>query len=548
MNKFYSFILAIFLSLDFCQASSEEEAALNLKEKEEILTNSNSSQGSVSDIPSGGKFLETIEEGIDADVLHCFVFNIGQGNFVVLKFNKNIAIIDCGLKDVTQEKWNAFYEKNENVFNEIFENSTIKAVVVTHPDKDHYNCLEYLFNKIAPAKECIFVVGRNNEADYELLDKKSKKVIYAVEDDQRYNEANGDLTTALFGSADSVGTVEIIEPVYNITTKDINSHSLILKVTYDKQSILFTGDATKNTFKAIYGDAKADDETQKNLSIKNRLALKSINFLIAPHHGASTDESNLWLMHVNKKNPYNFVGVIFCAPDDIQKSSSEEEQPKQNTSLYGHPGNYIDNIHFENTTFAHKLRYHYGAKQYPRTKDSHEPIWVTGLTTHAYWLQLSSETGMQIFNDHDGKFHALLSKDGWSPKMQPIFEDLKKATVPDATWSLLLQEPRKWKCRNGKGQTLSEALYADDSENYKENISKNINTYLEIIKDNEHQLHRYYTSTLTREALLKRYFKFPEEATDKETKALKDEQKEALEKKRSKSSDDAPEAKRKLEE
>ena len=87
MNKFYSFILAIFLSLDFCQASSEEEAALNLKEKEEILTNSNSSQGSVSDIPSGGKFLETIEEGIDADVLHCFVFNIGQGNFVVFKFS-----------------------------------------------------------------------------------------------------------------------------------------------------------------------------------------------------------------------------------------------------------------------------------------------------------------------------------------------------------------------------------------------------------------------------------------------------------------------------
>ena len=546
MNKFYSFILAIFLSLNFCQASSMEEE-VDSNEKEENSTDSDSSQGDEKNVSSGKNFLKTIEKGINADILHCFVFNIGQGNFVVLKFNKNIAIIDCGLKDVTQEKWNAFYEKNENVFNEIFENSTIKAVVVTHPDKDHYNCLEYLFNKIAPAKECIFVVGRNNEADYELLDKKSKKVIYAVEDEQRCNEANGDLTTALFGSADSVGTVEIIKPVQVIKASDTNSHSLILKVTYDNQSILFTGDATKNTFKTIYGDAKADDETQKNLSIKNRLALKSINFLIAPHHGASTDESNLWLMHVNKKNPYNFVGVIFCAPDDIQKSSSEEEQPKQNTSLYGHPGNYIDNIHFENTTFAHKFRYHYGAKQYPRTKDSHEPIWVTGLTTHAYWLQLSSETGMQIFNDHDGEFHALLSKDGWSPKMQPIFEDLKKATVPDATWTLLLQEPRKWKCRNGKGQTLSEALYADDSENYKENISKNINTYLEIIKDNEHQLHQYYTSTLTREALLKRYFKFPEEATDENTQTLKDEQKEALEKKRIKSSDDATEAKRKLE-
>ena len=127
--------------------------------------------------------------------------------------------------------------------------------------------------------------------------------------------------------------------------------------------------------------------------------------------------------------------------------------------------------------------------------------------------------------------------------MQPIFEDLKNDTVSNGTWSLLLQEPRKWKCYNGKGQTLSEALYADGNRAYEGNISKNINTYLTIIKNNEYQLHRYYTSTLTREALLKRYFKFPEAATCQGTQALKDEQKEILELKRSKSSDDAPEAK-----
>ena len=86
MNKFYSFILAIFLSLDFCQASSIEEK-MDLDEKEEeILTSSNSSQGSVSDIFQGNKFLDEIKKGINDNILHCFVFNIGQGNFVVLKF------------------------------------------------------------------------------------------------------------------------------------------------------------------------------------------------------------------------------------------------------------------------------------------------------------------------------------------------------------------------------------------------------------------------------------------------------------------------------
>lgn len=279
------------------------------------------------------------------------------------------------------------------------------------------------------------------------------------------------------------------------------------------------------------------------------MALKSVNFLIAPHHGASTAESNLWLMHVNKKNPYNFVGVIFCAPDNIQNSSSKDEKSKQNTSKFGHPSNYIDSIHFENETFAHKFKYHYSNTTAACIKSSHEPIWVTGLTTHAYWLQLSSEAGMQIFNDESGEFYSLLSKDSWSPKMQPIFEDLKKNTVPDATWSLLLQEPRKWKCRNGKGQILSEALYAGNAENVEGNISKNIATYLDIINDKTHLLHRYYTSTstLTREALLKRYLKFPAVTMQESTQTLKDEQKEVLKRKRTKSFDNVPEAKRKLE-
>ena len=512
--------MSISLSLNVGKASNEGMVmVLKGEEQEEISTSSNSFQGNENDILPGDKFLETIKEGIKDDALHCFVFNIVQGNFVVLKFNKNIVLIDCGSQNATEDFWKDFYKLNQFTLDTIFKNSSIKAVVVTHPDKDHYNCLKSLFAKTMPAKDCIFVVGRKGENDHNfftayLKKNKLKNIVYAVESDNTYNNANKDLTTALFDKVDGIGTVEILEPVYQITEDKANPHSLVLKVIYDKQSILFTGDATKETFEAIYGDAK--NEEVKELSIKNRLALKSVNFLIAPHHGANTAESNLWLMHVNAKNPYNFVGAIFCAPRDTQ---------------YGHPNKYIDTIAFENETFRHKFKYHYDKEQGHRIKASHEPIWVTGLITHAYWLTLSSEKGMQIFNDSNGKFHTLLTQDGWSLKMQRIYEDLKSNDIPNTTLSILLQNPRKWKCRNGKGQILTEALYADESGNFEGNASNNIQKYRNIISQKENSLHKYYTSTLTNDDLLARYFKFPNNPKQDSTKTLKEEQEELFNRK-----------------
>ena len=264
MNKLYIFIISIFLSLNIGKASTEGmDMVLKGEEQEEISTSSNSSQGNNNDTLLGDKFLETIKKDIEGDTLHCFVFNIGQGNFVVLKFNKNILIIDCGSSAII---WDKFYEKNEEVINAIFKESSIKAVVVTHPDEDHYNVLESLFATTTLDEKCIFVVGRKNKNDHKFFTAYLKKnnlknTVYTVESEVStkttiYDDVNKDLTTALFDKSDGIGIVEILEPVYQISREDTNSHSLVLKVIYDKQSILFTGDATKETFEAIYGDAK----------------------------------------------------------------------------------------------------------------------------------------------------------------------------------------------------------------------------------------------------------------------------------------------------
>ena len=122
--------------------------------------------------------------------------------------------------------------------------------------------------------------------------------------------------------------------------------------------------------------------------------------------------------------------------------------------------------------------------------------------------------------------YPLLTQDGWSLKMQRIYEDLKSNDIPNTTLSILLQNPRKWKGRNGKGQILTEALYADESGKFEGNVLNNIQKYRNIISQKENSLHKYYTSTLTNDALLARYFKFPNNPKQGSTKTLKEEQEE----------------------
>ena len=255
---------------------------------------------------------DSLKENIQDDDLNVFICNIGQGNFVILRYNKKLVIIDAGniiatpKSDKAKIMFEDYYPTHKEVFDEIFKGAELKVVIITHPDADHYNYLPDIFQLLKNKSlqkdfsKCSFFVSKNDEKNYKCL--KSDELIGAriknatIITQKNFKDANQNISNLLFNKEGSC--ISFLNPIEGKNLEN-NDLSLIVKVIYNGQSILFTGDATDKTLDAIW---------QKSKSSLN------VNFLVAPHHGSSTEGSLLWPIYVNSLNPYNFAGAIFSAP------------------------------------------------------------------------------------------------------------------------------------------------------------------------------------------------------------------------------------------
>lgn len=403
---------------------------------------------------------DTFENKLNED-FNVFVLNVGQGNFIVLKYKKNIAIVDAGVAYNIMPFQN-FWNKHSKILSKIFDNTSIKAVVITHPDKDHYNYIPELLTQYKKEDEDVtFFLSRNSESDYQ-----SPKISFGPDNVYVVNSSNdkicsNELLTLLFGiEIAKNASISFLVPLTKIENSVNNDISLILKITYHNQSILFTGDATGKTFEAIVGDSKNNE---------NREILSGTNVLVAPHHGSISDGSLLWLMHITSKNPYNFAGAIFCAPLGINKGNDllTKEESKQDyfaqKDFYSHPNYYIDKINYENKTFDHKIIYHHNVGQGSnpsKEKTTKNPIFITSCVEHAYWLNFSKETGMQIFNDSNEEFYPLVSPQGWTMSNQKLIDGFKgkDETIFHATMARFFQTPEILQCQCSTGTKLEAVL------------------------------------------------------------------------------------------
>ena len=214
-----------------------------------------------------------------------------------------------------------------------------------------------------------------------------------------------------------------------------NDLSLIIKVVFNKnQSILFTGDATGKTLEAVW---------------QNDKEALNVRFLVAPHHGSSTEGSLLWPIYVNSLNPYNFAGVIYSAP---LGNGKDEKEDKQQKSLFGHPNAYIQRLNLQNRVFSHYSKYHYGKENDAKSKLTTKPIFVTGCVTHLYWLKFSNDQGMSIFHNKD--FHSLVSAQGWVMPLQKLINGFKEksGSIFQSVVARFFQNPEISKCRNADNE------------------------------------------------------------------------------------------------
>ena len=214
-----------------------------------------------------------------ADNVRVWFIDSGQGNCALVTFPTSPALlVDCGevkgQGSMTKEQVAAL------VYSEWITsgNNMPMNVIVSHPDKDHYNLVATALGKIPVGN--ILLGGKSSayKNDGKFLDwltaqkKKGTKIYHGMDPNSHetldFLTPKKDVTLTML----TVNT----PPADGATAK--NANSLVLNVSYGKQSVTFAGDAAGST--------------QRQAAINEPDVTRSTTILAGSHHGASSHLSN----------------------------------------------------------------------------------------------------------------------------------------------------------------------------------------------------------------------------------------------------------------
>ena len=236
----------------------------------------------------------TKSDKIDAKVKENFsvsFIDVGQADSVLIRNGNYNMLIDAGNNEDGEKLVNYFKSLGIEEFTYVF---------ATHPHEDHIGGMDdiinnfkidnyYMSNKLSTTKTFMDVL--------DALDGRNLK--YTVPN-------KGD--TLKFGDAN----IKVIYP--GDDKSNINDSSIVLKITYGKNSFLLTGDATSNVERKIYNeDIKSD-------------------VLKVAHHGSSYSSIDVFL---DKVKPY--YAVISVGKNNIYNHPSNktlEKLNKRNIKVY----------------------------------------------------------------------------------------------------------------------------------------------------------------------------------------------------------------------
>ncbi|MBY0462756.1 MAG: hypothetical protein K2Q34_06215 [Alphaproteobacteria bacterium] len=206
---------------------------------------------------------------------------------------------DSGGEADTKEKEALRETYKKKIIKEIsdFLGNTIQAVVITHPDEDHYSLIPAVTE--GKTVEKVIVSGQDENyldskkvalqsfrtwiTDYATADKilSTDEFYFSGKDPKSAIEGKIEeaitFTPSASGASEPPPEIEILAMNASAGgTRESNADSIVLKITYKGQSILLPGDAT--------------DVTWEKIRTTNPGNLRSNYFLIS-HHGAATHGS-----------------------------------------------------------------------------------------------------------------------------------------------------------------------------------------------------------------------------------------------------------------
>ena len=205
----------------------------------------------------------------DGEAIYHFI-DVGQGDAILVTTAEGNMLVDTS-EDDAREALDA-YLRSAGV-------TTLKYLVLTHPDADHIGNADYIINN--------FQVENVIMTDHAATSKTYERLLDAIE------SSKTNLILPEPGYTFSLGAVQNTVIAPNEDYNDSNEMSLVIKSVYGNTSVMLTGDAEKGSEEDILKKYSAD-------------ALKC-DILKVGHHGSSSSTTDGFLAAVDPS-----IAVISC--------------------------------------------------------------------------------------------------------------------------------------------------------------------------------------------------------------------------------------------
>lgn len=218
-------------------------------------------------------------DGLNVEMLY-----IGQGDSLIIRDDEHIITIDGGS---TTSYSNGKYILEPNIMAKAIDR--IDIAFITHSDKDHTNCIEYLLNEgnveIGTLVLPIFARNASSYNDLKALCDKNKVPIQYMKQNDSIKISDELLFYCISPSEN-----------YKEVEDDVNNQSLVLKMSYNNKSVLFTGDIGKDIEEKLVHDKKVNEKL-------------SADILKVAHHGSKNSSIDKFIDKVSPEYAIVSYGI-----------------------------------------------------------------------------------------------------------------------------------------------------------------------------------------------------------------------------------------------